>query len=294
MEVASVRSSLDTENLQQELAGPLRFNIPVYNACVPRALSAEGGQAMSRNITCVFMVMIVAEAIAWGLISGNALFKARLELSSLRMETASLGMNLETANSTMAETEEDLTLARQELSSVLQETSSYKLTISSLESKLELYEDTWGLTAAGIQPPFQGADIVNNGTATNPTWAQLSDFLLRDKTDQNDYVPGVYMCDDFARDVHNNAEQAGIRAAYVVVELPNAYHSLNAFRTTDRSLVFMDCTGREASQSSPSNCDKTVSVRLGKSYVPKSLFPECGWPTTWEDMGTILDAEIYW
>ena len=242
---------------------------------------------MSRNIMSVLMVMIVAEAIAWGLISGNALSKARLELSSLRMETASLEMNLETANNTMAETDEDLTLARQEL-------SSYKLTINSLESKLELYEDTWGLTASGIQPPFQGADIVNNGTATNPTWAQLSDFLLSDKTDQKDYVPGVYMCDNFARDVHNNAEQAGIRAAYVVVELPNAYHSLNAFQTTDGSLVFIDCTGREASQSSPSNCDKTVNVRLGKSYVPKSLFPECGWPTTWQDMGTILDVEVYW
>lgn len=249
---------------------------------------------MSRNITGLLMVMIVAEAIAWGVISGNALSEARLELSSLRMETASLETNLETANNTLTETEEDLTLARQELGSVQQELSSYRLTISSLESKLELYKDTWGLTASDIQPPFQGADIVNNGTATNPTWAQLSDFLLRDKTDQKDYVPGVYTCDDFARDVHNNAEQAGIRAAYVVVELPNACQSLNAFQTTDRSLVFIDCTGREASQSSPSNCDKTVNVRLGKRYAPKSLFPECGWPATWENMGTILDVEIYW
>jgi hypothetical protein len=249
---------------------------------------------MSKKLTDVLTVIIVAEAIVWGLISYNALWKVRLELSSLRMETGTLETNLGIADNTLAETEQDLTSARQELSSVQQELSSSRLTISSLESKLELYEDTWGLIASGTQPPFQGADIVSNGTATNPTWAQLSNFLLRDKTDQKDYVPGVYMCGDFARDVHNNAERAGIRAAYVAVELPGAYHSLNAFQTTDRGLVFIDCTGREASQSSPSNCDKTVDVRLGKSYVPKSLVPECGWSTTWGDMGTILDVEIYW
>jgi len=240
------------------------------------------------------MAMIVAEAIVWGLISYNALVKARLELSSLRIETGSLEMNLGTADNALAETEEDLISARQELSSVQQELSSSRLTISSLESKLELYQDTWGLTASGIQPPFEGTDIVNNGTATNPTWAQLSDFLLSDRTDQNDYVPDVYMCGDFARDVHNNAERAGIRAAYVAVALPSGYQSLNAFQTTDRGLVFIDCTGREASLPRPSSCDKTVNAGLGKSYVPKSLFPECGWPTTWENMGTILDVEIYW
>ena len=249
---------------------------------------------MLRKLRDVLMVIIVAEAIGWGLVSYDALFKARLELNLLRIEMGTLEMNLRTADNALAGTEEDLASARQELSSVQHELSSSKLTISSLESELDLYQDTWGLIASGLQPPFQGADIVSNGTATDPTWAQLSDFLLRDKTDQKDYVPGVYVCGDFARDVHNNAERAGIRAAYVAVELSGAYHSLNAFQTTDRGLVFIDCTGLEASRSSPSSCDKTVNVRLGKSYVPKSLFPECGWPTTWGDMGTILDVEIYW
>ena len=242
---------------------------------------------MSRKLTDVLMVIIVAEAIVWGLISYNALVKTRLELSSLRRETGTLEMSLEVADNALAETEEDLSSARQEL-------SSSNLTISSLGSKLELYEDTWGLIASGVQPPFQGADIVSNGTATNPTWAQLSDFLLKDKTDRKAYVPGVYMCGDFTRDVHNNAERAGIRAAYVAVELPSGYHSLNAFQTTDKGLVFIDCTGLEASQSGPSNSDKTVNVTLGESYVPESLFPECPWNVTWGNMGTVLDVEIYW
>jgi hypothetical protein len=148
------------------------------------------------------------------------------------------------------------------------------------------------VVSSGVQPPYQDADIVNRETASNPTWARLLDFLLMDETDEHAYMPGIYMCGDFARDVHNNAERAGIRAAYVAVELPGAYHSLNAFKTTDRGLVFIDCTG--ISQSGPSNCDKTVTVKLGKSYIPRSLFPESGWSATWGNMGTVRDVEIYW
>jgi hypothetical protein len=249
---------------------------------------------MSTKLIYVLMLIVMAAAIAWGLVSYNNLLNARSELSALRIEMGTLETNLEIANNSLAQTQEDLTSARQELSSVQQELSSSELTISSLESKLELYEDTWGLVASGVQPPFQGADIVSYGTARNPTWAQLSDFLLSDKTDRKAYVSGVYMCGDFARDVHNNAERAGIRAAYVAVELPGAYHSLNAFKTTDRGVVFIDCTGVGASQPGPSNCDKTVNVKLGRSYVPKSLFPESGWSVTWGNMGTVLDVEIYW
>jgi hypothetical protein len=150
------------------------------------------------------------------------------------------------------------------------------------------------VVSSDVQPPFQDADIVNYGSASNPTWAKLSDFLIRDRTDENAYVPGVYMCGDFARDVHNDAEMSGIRAAYVVVELSSGYHALDAFKTTDRGLVFIDCTGLEVWEAGPSNRDKIVDARLGKSYVPRSLFTESGWSSTWGNMGTILDVQIYW
>jgi len=233
------------------------------------------------------MILIAIGAVVWGLVSYNNLLQTRSELNQLRIEKEAVEWDLGIADNSLAQAQEDLTSAQQELSSA-------ELTISSLESQLELYEDTWGSVSSDVQPHFQGADIVNYGTASNPTWARLLDFLLSDRTDQKAYVPGIYMCGDFARDVHNNAERAGIRAAYVAVELPGGYHALNAFKTTDRGLVFIDCTGLEASESGPSNCDKTVDVRLGKRYVPKSLFPESGWSVTWESMGTVHDVEIYW
>jgi hypothetical protein len=242
---------------------------------------------MENKLTYALMIIIAIGAVVWGLVSYNNLLQTRSELNQLRIEKEALEMDLEIANNSLAQAQEDLTSAQRELSSA-------ELTISSLESKLDLYEDTWGSVSSDVQPPFQGADIVNYGTASNPTWARLLDFLLSDRTDQKAYVPGVYMCGDYARDVHNNAERAGIRAAYVAVEFSSGYHALDAFKTTDRGLVFIDCTGLEASEPSPSNRDKTVDVKLGRSYVPKSLSPESGWSVTWENMGIVRDVEIYW
>jgi hypothetical protein len=242
---------------------------------------------MASKLAYTFIIIIIIGAVAWGLVSYNNLTRTRSELNVLHIEKEALETNL-------AQIEEELSSAQQELTSTRQELNSAKLIISSLESKIGLYEDTWGLVASGIKPPYQDADIVDYETTSNPTWALLLDFLQKDTTDQNAYISGVYMCGDFARDVHNNAERAGIRAAYVAIEFSNSYHALNAFKTTDRGLVFIDCTGLEAWQPGPSNRDKIVNVRLERSYVAKSLFPESGWSKSWENMGTIFDMEIYW
>jgi len=236
---------------------------------------------MTNKLTYALLIIIAVGAVAWGLVSFNNLAQTRSELEVLRIEKEAVEWDL-------VQTEGELTTAQQELSSA-------ELTISSLESELELYKDTYGsVVSSGVKPPYQGADIVNYETASNPTWAQLLRFLQNDKTDQRAYVPGVYMCGEYARDVHNNAERAGIRAAYVAIELVGADHALNAFKTTDRGLVFIDCTGLPAWESGPSNCDKTVDVSLGKRYVPKSLFPESGWSVTWESIGIVHDVKIYW
>ena len=90
--------------------------------------------------------------------------------------------------------------------------------------------------------------LENNPQATDPSWEQLKAFLAEDKTDERDYVLGDFVCGSFAQDVHNNAEKAGIRAAWVAIDLANKPigHALNAFNTTDRGMVFTDSTGDTA------------------------------------------------
>ncbi|MBA7574108.1 Chaperone protein DnaJ [subsurface metagenome] len=168
--------------------------------------------------------------------------------------------------------------------------------------------------------------LINNGNAVNPSYSQLITFLQQDITDQFPYqdtffIPGFYyppaenyidleyirdiingvaqpsdprVCADFAERLHNEAEMAGIRCAYVEIEFAgdDYGHALNAFQTTDRGLIYIDDTGIEGY--GPSNCDTTVDVQVGQQYIPISLFPEPGWDTTWGSMGIVTDILITW
>jgi hypothetical protein len=90
-------------------------------------------------------------------------------------------------------------------------------------------------------------ELINNLNATDPTYAELIAFIEEDTTDEHHYFTFSYVCSDFAEDVHNNAEAAGIRAAWVGIDLEgdDEGHALNAFETTDRGLVYIDCTGQD-------------------------------------------------
>ena len=62
-----------------------------------------------------------------------------------------------------------------------------------------------------IQPPYYGADpaksviLYNNEAAVNPTWQELKDFLIYDKTDENNYLPALRVRADCAAELHNKA-----------------------------------------------------------------------------------------
>jgi len=140
--------------------------------------------------------------------------------------------------------------------------------------------------------------LKNNPEAMNHSWEELKSFLLKDKTDEIPYDYDSFVCADFAERLHNNAEAAGIRAAYVAIQLgPSPEfprvggHALNAFETTDRGLVYIDCTG--SSNREDINRDTIVNVEVGKEYIPQSIFPEPDW--YWLSVGEILEIEtIQW
>ena len=112
----------------------------------------------------------------------------------------------------------------------------------------------------------------NNELATDPTWNQLKTFLEHDDTDERIYDRDRFNCVDFALLVHDNSEAAGIKAAYVEVDFVGEEegHALNAFRTTDSGLIFVDCTGLEYSRSKYSK-DTVAYVEVGKEYGLISL-----------------------
>ncbi|HID42535.1 MAG TPA: hypothetical protein EYP30_01960 [Archaeoglobaceae archaeon] len=77
--------------------------------------------------------------------------------------------------------------------------------------------------------------------------------------------------------LHNNAEVNGIRAGFVEIDLVGREpHALNVFNTTDRGIVFVDCTGID---------DRKVSLKEQEKFLG-SYF--------WDSLGIVEDIEIYW
>jgi hypothetical protein len=93
-------------------------------------------------------------------------------------------------------------------------------------------------------------------TLRDPTYAEVVAFLSADTTDQNIYVEDSYVCSHFARDVCNNAEAAGWRCAFVLLDFQGAGHSIIAFNTIDRGLVYFE-----------PQFDDEVTVVIGYSYA---------------------------
>jgi hypothetical protein len=99
---------------------------------------------------------------------------------------------------------------------------------------------------------FYGLTVINNPQAKDVGLAELQRFLQSDTTnehpivsyrDENDITSG-YMCSNFAVDLHNNAEKAGIRCGIVTIypDLPfdNFGHAFNVFNAADKGMVYVD------------------------------------------------------
>ena len=87
--------------------------------------------------------------------------------------------------------------------------------------------------------------LSNNPDAKDVSFAELKSFIREDDTDEGLYLQGRRDCVDFAEQLHNNAERAGIKAAFVGVNFVGEEigHALNAFKTTEEGLIYIDCTG---------------------------------------------------
>jgi cell division protein FtsB len=165
--------------------------------------------------------------------------------------------------------------------------------VQSLTKDLILYKETFGEVFQGVDPgitvydaeptgsfyypftstPTRDLKLTNNKSAHNPTYRELLLFLQKDKSDAYRYIYGYYVCSNFAESVHNNAEAAGIRAAYVLITFEEGPgHAINAFLTEDKGLVYIDCTGSQAINKVASMDSYIDNLKIGNTYIRKFLF----------------------
>jgi hypothetical protein len=209
----------------------------------------------------------------------DSLEQTREGLEEQKEQTDKYILLYESSAAELENREKELDTLQDKLATAEQESLGLQRNITELEEKLALYEDTMGTHVySGILPPYHSGNIpqiilINQASAEDPTWEKLLDFLKEDKTDKHLYVLGEYECGNFAQDLHNNAEDRGIRAAFVVVHFHNdPSHALNAFKTTDRGLVYIDDTGYD-SKIHGYNLDKLVEIAKDEIYSASFLFP---------------------
>jgi len=154
--------------------------------------------------------------------------------------------------------------------------------------------------------------LINYNNATDPTWDELIVFLEKDHTDEELYLDNSFVCADFAEMLHNNAEASGIKAAWVSLDFTvGEGHALNAFNTTDKGFVYVDCTGEGLSPpvmadfndlgnlvEAECDYDKIAYVTEGREYglisIEKATSPEYSFYATytnrWAEFDRKLDA----
>jgi hypothetical protein len=148
-----------------------------------------------------------------------------------------------------------------------------------LQNPRYTYEDG-ALLVGGDDEPIL---LNNNSDAVDTTYSEVLDFIRQDGTDQLVYISrdsdtgaAPFVCSDFAEILHNNAESAGIRAAYLSIDFADGSigHAINAFQTTDKGLINIDCTGQsvfsqledEASTFVFGSWDKVAYIEIGQKY----------------------------
>ncbi len=192
-------------------------------------------------------------------------------------------------------TAEKITITTTPATTVIPTTPITTIPITAAVSNQGYIYENGAILVGGDSEPIQ---LINNPSATDPTFAELLAFIEADSTDKEPYISSVsvfmgyaevsFVCADFAEALHNNAEAAGIRAAWVGIDFEDGGdgHALNAFETIDNGLVFIDSQGedsldrtlRQISQITiidgqlsskkhdPLSWDKVAYVEIGREY----------------------------
>lgn len=189
---------------------------------------------------------------------------------------------------------------------LIQESLKAQNRAAKADKTIQLYKDTFGTVNEGTDPSYISGNrpikLLSNPNATDPTWDQLKAFLLRDTTDQTPYKDGIYECGNYANDLYNNAQNSGIRCAFVVLRLGASLHAINAFKTTDKGLVYIDDTGigipavhplGSTGNTMPNN-DKLAQLKPGSDLYESFIFPDLSKGWTIETRESVSNIEIYW
>lgn len=112
-------------------------------------------------------------------------------------------------------------------------------------SRVILIREKWNVAPGSLNASGQRPAMTECRDATAVSFRELEAFLAADRTEERTYDYPNYTCLDFAVTLHNRAEASGIKCGVATVMFAGQEdgHAFNAFPTTDRGIVYIDCTG---------------------------------------------------
>jgi len=173
----------------------------------------------------------------------------------------SAGDELESKKAELISLQTELASMQAELPPAQAELEGAKVELGAIRAGFEALEDQ----LAELQVSYDGLLAGHGYTILDPTYKEMLAFLRKDRTDRREYVEGEYVCEDFAKDVCNNAEEDGIRCAFVAVGYPDGGHAIVGFDTVDAGLVYIE-----------SQSDEIVEPVVGKRYY-QCVIPKPGY-----------------
>jgi len=228
---------------------------------------------MSKKLIAAIVVLTLAVVffgVSW-IFTQQDLDATKTELSDTRLA--------------LTNNETELRNTQDELSIITAELQGTKDYLSDIEAQLQLTRDNLLNVEAELEDAKAELSALQADPfhLHNPTFDEVISFLQEDETDSNPYIEDEYVCTHFARDVNDNAEDQGIRCAFVVLHQPRQSHTIIAFETIDQGMVYFE-----------PQSDERVRPIIGKEYW-RCVEPRPGYyypKPPFDD--TILDIVVIW
>lgn len=252
-----------------------------------------------------FIAICFIGAVAFTAIQINRLNNTQDTLASTQVELTATESDLSGTRSTLGMTEkalshtqEDLLYVKDELTKTLTEVQYVYQKLDTLYSEIDktqaaVYEanaalgDEKNSNAAlsidliDIQSDYNSMTSGYSYAFRDPTYEELKAFLAADTTDLNEYDIDTYVCEDFAFDVRLHAMQQKIRCAYVYLIFAGMRHSIIAFNTTDKGIIYIE-----------PQTDNEVNLQIGWHYWSECVIPNQTPVTSYDD--TVNAFYIIW
>lgn len=126
----------------------------------------------------------------------------------------------------------------------------------------------------------------NNYDLHDPTYNEIASFIAQDKTDEEEYIEDVFDCEQFSQQVNTNAENAGIRCAYVIIYFydTDAGHGIIGFNTVDQGMVYVE----------PQSDEWVENLEAGNDFWTDCIVPNGNYYYEDAPNDTIKEIILFW